>query len=199
MLYKWEKTIETRSCKNSSVEFAITDKDIEFYEKISPVFGWKKYHIPLPTLSPDSRQQRRISYRNFWHLYNDTCALTGKKIVSMYHNPPFPVYDNMVWWWDSWDAMDYGVEIDFEKPFFDQYKSLSDTVPCVATMNVGSEDSTYSNFDLISKSEKIPSISIPEIGKISRMIWALMEQTQHIVSNLLLWPIHKIQHLCIAV
>jgi len=30
--------IETKTCRHCSVSFPITDKDLEFYEKVSPVF-----------------------------------------------------------------------------------------------------------------------------------------------------------------
>jgi hypothetical protein len=33
-----EKIIETKICKICSAKFDITDKDLEFYDKISPVF-----------------------------------------------------------------------------------------------------------------------------------------------------------------
>jgi len=33
-----EKIIQTKSCKKCSTNFEITDKDLEFYNKISPVF-----------------------------------------------------------------------------------------------------------------------------------------------------------------
>jgi|GEM_PF-1245715 len=34
-----EKIMETKICKHCSNEFDITDKDLEFYEKVSPVFS----------------------------------------------------------------------------------------------------------------------------------------------------------------
>jgi hypothetical protein len=34
-----EKVIETKVCKHCSVKFAITDKDLEFYNKVSPIFA----------------------------------------------------------------------------------------------------------------------------------------------------------------
>ena len=34
-----EHLIEERVCKHCSVVFPITDKDMEFYDKVSPVFG----------------------------------------------------------------------------------------------------------------------------------------------------------------
>ena len=37
-----EKTVETKKCKQCNISFDITDKDLEFYEKVSPIFEWKK-------------------------------------------------------------------------------------------------------------------------------------------------------------
>ena len=58
-----------KSCKQCNISFEITNEDLEFYNKISPVFDWKKYEIPTPTLCPDCRQQRRFAIRNDRKLY----------------------------------------------------------------------------------------------------------------------------------
>ena len=34
-----EKNIEEKTCKQCSTIFHITDKDLEFYEKVSPIFA----------------------------------------------------------------------------------------------------------------------------------------------------------------
>jgi len=34
-----EKIMETKICRHCSCQFDITDKDLEFYEKVSPVFS----------------------------------------------------------------------------------------------------------------------------------------------------------------
>jgi hypothetical protein len=36
---KKEQVVETKTCKYCNSKFEITDKDLEFYEKISPVFN----------------------------------------------------------------------------------------------------------------------------------------------------------------
>ena len=56
-------------CKQCNISFDITDKDLEFYDKISPVFNSEKFQIPTPTFCPDCRQQRRILWRNERKLY----------------------------------------------------------------------------------------------------------------------------------
>jgi hypothetical protein len=36
---KGERIVETKTCKHCEAKFEITDKDLEFYEKVSPVFA----------------------------------------------------------------------------------------------------------------------------------------------------------------
>ena len=103
-----EHLVEERVCKHCSVVFPITDKDMEFYEKVSPVFGGKRYTIPAPTLCPDCRQQRRLSFRNERKLYKRKCDATGKDIISIYSpDKPYTVYHQDYWWSDKWNPLDY--------------------------------------------------------------------------------------------
>lgn len=64
MLPSGEKIVETKKCRISDKEFFVTNKDLEFYDKISPVFADKKYSLPSPTLCPDERIRRRLAWRN---------------------------------------------------------------------------------------------------------------------------------------
>lgn len=92
------------------------------WESFTPVFNWIKYSIPTPTLCPDCRQQRRILWRNERKLYKRNCDATGKQIISIYSpDKPYKVYDGKIWWSDSWDAMDYGRDFDFDRWFFEQF------------------------------------------------------------------------------
>ncbi len=94
-----ENIIETKKCRFSGKDFFITNKDLEFYEKISPVFAGQKYLIPSPTLCPDERQRRRLTFRNERKLYHRKCDKTGNQIVSIYSpDKPYIVYDQKVWW-----------------------------------------------------------------------------------------------------
>jgi hypothetical protein len=38
-MFQNEKIIETKTCRHCGTSFDITDKDLEFYEKVSPVFS----------------------------------------------------------------------------------------------------------------------------------------------------------------
>jgi len=120
-----EKIIETKQCKHCNTSFDITNKDLEFYEKVSPIFGWKKYLLHLPTFCPDCRQQRRLSFLNQRNLYKNVCLNCKKDIVSR-----FPVeswiknYCNECWSSEDWDQLKYWIDIDFSKSMFEQFWEL---------------------------------------------------------------------------
>jgi len=87
-----QKTCGNPWCKQS---FEITDDDLEFYQKISPIFGDKKELIPPPTLCPDCRMQRRLAWRNERNLHRRTCGLCGKGTISSFApESPYTVYCN---------------------------------------------------------------------------------------------------------
>ena len=147
-----ETLVETKVCKHCGISFPITDKDIEFYEKVSPTFGGKKYMIPSPTLCPDCRQQRRLSFRNERKLYKRKCDATGKEIVSIYSpDKPYTIYHQDYWWSDKWNPMDYGREFDFGRGFFEQFEELKSSFPRCAILNGYNENAEYTNHGWKSK------------------------------------------------
>lgn len=141
-----ETLVETKVCKHCNVSFPITNKDLEFYEKVSPVFNGQKYQIPTPTLCPDCRQQRRLVWRNDRKLYKRKCDATGRDIISIYSpDKPFKVYHQDEWWSDHWDPMDYGKDFDFGRGFFEQFDALIKEVPIISAQNKNSLNCDYSN------------------------------------------------------
>ncbi|MBM3227412.1 hypothetical protein FJZ27_00915 [Candidatus Peribacteria bacterium] len=135
-----------KSCTNCGRNFEIRDDDLAFYEKVSPVFTGKKYSIPVPELCPECRQQRRLAFRNERKFYHRKCDLTGKQIISMYSpDKPLTVYQSDEWWSDKWDPMTYGRDVDFSRPFFEQFKELRDAVPRAALFGKNNENSDYTN------------------------------------------------------
>ncbi|MDD2870806.1 MAG: hypothetical protein PHS49_02350 [Candidatus Gracilibacteria bacterium] len=148
-----EKTIQTKTCKHCNISFDITDKDLEFYEKVSPIFAGVKYSIPTPSLCPDCRSINRFMFRNFFNLYRRRCDATGKNIISMYRDDvSFPVYNYDIWFSDKWDPMSYGLDIVEGKEVFDYIGELHKTVPRINLMNVNSENSEYCNMSNYSNS-----------------------------------------------
>ena len=101
---------ETKQCQNCKKDFIIEPEDFDFYVKIK---------VPAPTFCPDCRMQRRFAWRNERVLHRNVCAKTGKKIITGFApDSGLNVYDREIWWSDSWDPMIYGVDYDFQKPFF---------------------------------------------------------------------------------
>jgi len=136
-----------KTCSQCSASFEITDGDLAFYEKVSPVIGGKKFLIPPPTLCPDCRQQRRLGFRNERRLYRRKCDFTGKPIIALFApDAPYPVYGHASWYSDAWDPLEYGREFDFSTPFFDQLDALWKRVPQLAIFNTRNENSEYATY-----------------------------------------------------
>ena len=124
-------------CTHCSVSFDIDAIDEDFFARIG---------MPIPIDCPPCRRQRRLMFRNFFHLYHRTCDLSGKKIISMYDtDASFPVYEMHEWWSDKWDPLNDGIEPSFDSSFFDQLGKLHRTVPRMSIMNAASENTDYCN------------------------------------------------------
>jgi hypothetical protein len=140
------------SCLKCAQQFEITDEDLNFYDKISPIIEGKKYPIPSPALCPDCRRQRRLAWRNECHLYKRKCDLTGRQIFSIYpEDVPFPVYSPEAWYSDDCDPMQYGRDFDFTRPFFEQFLELQNKVPRIANILYQTENCDFCNIIVWSK------------------------------------------------
>ena len=119
-----------RACIKCCSEFAISAEDLDFYRKVSPVVGGEMLTVPPPTHCPNCRKQRRLLFRNERSLYQRTCDLTGKAMLSIHpEGTVFPVYENSAWWGDGWDALSFGRNFDFGRGFFEQFVEVRDAVP----------------------------------------------------------------------
>lgn len=132
-----------QSCRACQLDFSITDSDLEFYTKIA---------VPLPTHCPSCRLQRRLAWRNERQLYRRTCSLCARSIVAMFSvDAPFPVYCADCWWSDKWDPASYGQDIDWSRPFFEQFHELQQRVPKAAVIGLNNENSEYNSLLAYSK------------------------------------------------
>ncbi|MFA6190561.1 MAG: hypothetical protein WC711_03615 [Candidatus Staskawiczbacteria bacterium] len=114
---------EVKSCQNCKQDFVIEPDDFAFYEKMK---------VPAPTWCPECRMQRRFAWRNEWRLFRKK-DINGKEIFSNYHeDSPVKVLDTAEWYADNWDAMEYGRDYDFSKPFFEQFRELFNQVPLMS-------------------------------------------------------------------
>ncbi len=147
-----EKIVENKQCKKCNSEFRITDKDLEFYKKISPKFWDQIYEIPSPSLCPDCEEHRRLAFINRRKLYKRKCDATGKDIISIYSpDKDIVVYDKDYWWSDAWDALDYGMDFDFGKSAFSQFYELTRKVPYSNLSGSNNENCDFNNSIYYSK------------------------------------------------
>lgn len=118
------------TCPQCEASYDVNDLDLAFLEKLSPIIKGERYDYLPPKLCHDCRSQRRLAVRNESKLYYRSCDLTGEKFVSLYPaDSPYTVYKEEVWWSDEWNAMDYGRDMDFSRPFFEQFNELRLAVP----------------------------------------------------------------------
>lgn len=109
------------SCKSCRVFFVIDEKDKQFYESMN---------VPEPTWCPECRLQRRLSWINLRKLYRRKLSNSDKEVISMYsQDKPYTIVEDKDWWSDQYDLTEYGVDYDFSRPFFEQYKELMKRTP----------------------------------------------------------------------
>ncbi|EKD63268.1 MAG: hypothetical protein ACD_51C00308G0001 [uncultured bacterium] len=124
-------------CKITNRQFEITPAEIALCDRMG---------IPYPTTCREERLRTQLAGRNEWGLYPRKCDATGEKILSVYRpDSPFIVYKNEYWWGSAWDAVSYGRDIDFAKPFFQQFAELQKVVPREGTTVFNSTNCEYNH------------------------------------------------------
>jgi len=127
-------SIKCQSCKNI---FLIEDGDLSFYEKMQ---------VPAPTFCPKCRLFRRLLWWNEHLLFKKKDEHTGDLIFSMYSpSSKVRIYEHDYWWSDKWDSKFYGVDFDFSRTFFEQFRDLLHRVPLSARSMENCVNSDYSN------------------------------------------------------
>jgi len=129
---------QTKACQSCMASFVVEPEDFDFYSKIK---------VPPPTFCPECRMQRRFAWRNERTLHRGVCAKTRKNIITGFSpNSKVVVYDRDEWWSDNWDAIDYGRDYDFKKPFFAQWQEFFRQVPHPAVFNTRTTNSDYAQY-----------------------------------------------------
>jgi hypothetical protein len=141
------------SCTHCKQAFEIPAEDLKFYTLVSPKIGGKKIPIPPPTHCPACRRQRRLAWRNEKTLYHRTCDYNKKPVLSIYSpDKPFTVYSSEIWASDVWDPMTFGRDIDWNRPFFDQWNDLHHAVPLPSfNLRMQNQNSEYTNLSARNK------------------------------------------------
>ena len=128
---------ENRICQNCKKDFTIEPDDFGFYEKIG---------VLAPKICPECRAQLRLSFRNERFLYKRTCDNCKKNTISMFSaNKSYLVWCHECWRSNDLKSLDYGIEYDSQKSFFEQYNELWQKVPKPALVHTRSVNSEYMN------------------------------------------------------
>lgn len=114
-----------KDCGQCGSVFNIFREDIDFY---------KKMKVPPPILCPDCRTQRRLGYRivqlPIFHKRKCDAPEHSDTLISFYSkNNKVKVYDDDYYLSDSWDALEFGRDYDYDKSFFEQFNELALAVP----------------------------------------------------------------------
>ncbi len=134
---------ETRNCQNCHNDFTIDGDDFSFYDKIK---------VPPPTFCPECRLIRRLRNRNERVLFKGQCGLCSKSVFTIYHpDNGYLIYCSECYSSDKWNPLDYGMEFDFNRSFFEQFSELQKKVPHKAKHEVSSQNCDYGNYILNSK------------------------------------------------
>ncbi len=89
---------------------------------------------------------RRYAWRNERTLYKAACGNCKKSIFSVYPGDgKLTVFCHECYYSDSWDALSYGRDYDFSRPFFEQADELLRAVPQPNLWHMNSVNSPYSN------------------------------------------------------
>jgi len=138
---------ETKSCKQCQAQFEITDDDLAFLEKISPVIKGETVLISPPTICPACREIRRLCWRNERSLYKRKSDKSGEEIISIYSpdKTDYKVYSNLEYQSDEFDPISFGQDFDPSKSFFTQYGELLHKVPRKSSNTTRNENSDFCN------------------------------------------------------
>ncbi|MFA5995370.1 MAG: hypothetical protein WC801_02920 [Patescibacteria group bacterium] len=126
-----------KQCAKCNKTFQITDQDLAFYKKID---------VPMPTHCLDCRMINLMCWRNERVFYTNQCAWCRQSVISCFNKKvTFPILCNDCWWSEKFNPLTYGREIDFNKPFFEQLKTLINEAPVGNLFIASSENSKYTN------------------------------------------------------
>jgi len=138
-------TSEEKTCQNCKNKFTLEPVDFEYCER---------FQVSPPTWCFDCRLQRRMNFRNERALYKRPCNAPShtEEILSIYSpDKDLKVYDQKFFFSDEWDALEYGRDYDFNRPFFEQFKDLIRDVPWMALYNMNQINSEYCHMTLDNK------------------------------------------------
>lgn len=134
------------ACSLCHSDFEITAFDRELLARLTPSIGTKKFSLPEPTLCPLCRAQRRSIWRAELQLFKRKSAFSGKSLITFFPpQAPVQVISDDEFWSDKFDAVSYGRDFDFSRPFFEQFAELISAVPLKSLSGSNNQNSDYIN------------------------------------------------------
>lgn len=133
--------VEWRICTISWSKFPIYQSDVSFYNNISSILP-SSFSFPFPTLCPEERQRRRLSFRNEKCLYKRPCYHCGNQFISVY-SPDCQIKALCTDCWQNSDITNAmfekanSLEFDMSKSFFENIKGLFYARPVRGMANSG--------------------------------------------------------------
>ncbi len=113
--------MKTKTCTVSGKTFIVDEQDQVFYKKMG---------VPEPTLCPEERERRRWAWRGKNFSIRKCCECGGNAMS--YFSPDIDSIETLCeecFHGDGFDAMEYGRDFDFGRPFFEQFMELYYEVP----------------------------------------------------------------------
>ncbi len=115
------KTEISKICQHCSQNFTISEGELTLYKKVG---------IELPDLCFFCRVKLHLSFWMYGKFRKGKSDLSGDSIITVLpEKNRYPIYTLNEWHSDKWDAMDYAMDYDASRPFFEQLQELQEKVP----------------------------------------------------------------------
>jgi hypothetical protein len=112
---------QNKICEHCKQNFTISEEELSLYEKVG---------IELPTLCFFCRVKIHLSFWMFGKFRKGVSALSGDSLITVLpENSRYPIYTLAEWYSDQWDPMDFGMDYDSTKSFFEQLQNLQEKIP----------------------------------------------------------------------
>jgi len=126
-----------KTCKQCHTPFERAEEEWHRMEQFS---------VPEPEYCFLCIQKQLLCTRNARTLYRRKCDFSGEEMISIYPSEsPYKIYKSDIWYSDKWSSFDYARDIDFSRPFFEQFDELLHAVPLIGLLNMKAVDSDYCN------------------------------------------------------
>ncbi len=126
-----------QTCNTCAKEFEVTNDDLAFYDQMK---------VEIPSFCSECRLLQRLIWRNEKTLYRRECDMCHRQMISIYSlDSEYTVYCRECFHSDNWDPQSFGRQIDFSRPFLEQFRALQLQVPRISSFVFQNTKSEYVN------------------------------------------------------